>query len=441
MSSFKRKATGKQVLNVYPGTRISPASNLSLITSTGISSLDDILGGGLPLSCSLVFAAPDIHSSYGDLIQKYFIAQGLASGHRVCLVTPNPREFLKDLMWSPKGSQSSTAVGDASAVDSDGEEEKDGDDQDSESKKVKIAWRYEKMKQFKTTVGTSAGANSDREVYCQNFDLSCTIPEEVISDALRTDRLHLLEVSVSGTSGCKTGSALTPTAIVGEIIKFVSSGASAPVRICIPSLGCSAWGDLSAKVIFRFLHSLKAILRDYNYSCASTTLPPSLSAKLWGGPGWLEKVGWASDCLLTLSAFTANPGMSSIFPSHHGLLQTHTLPAPFTFSPPSDRFSTLRGLTSSGENNLAFKCTRRRLIFETLHLDVEGGTGERRTTASKLMDDGVPVGTQKDTETKPKIASVEVQMEGVFEEKKSPVVKKKKRAVAFQSDRPELYEF
>jgi hypothetical protein len=33
----------------------------------------------------------------------------------------------------------------------------------------------------------------------------------------------------------------------------------------------------------------------------------------------------------------------------------------------------LRGVTSyggSGENNIGFKCTRKRLIFETLHLDV-----------------------------------------------------------------------
>lgn len=159
MSSFKRKVTGKHTLNVYPGTRISPASNLSLITSTGISSLDDILGGGLPLSCSLVFAAPDIHSSYGDLIQKYFVAQGLAIGHCVCLVASNPRDFLKDVMWAPQASQSSTAFGDAVAANL-VDDEDETDDQHEESQKVKIAWRYEKMSQFKTTVGASAGASS-----------------------------------------------------------------------------------------------------------------------------------------------------------------------------------------------------------------------------------------------------------------------------------------
>lgn len=136
MTSFKRKATGKPTLPSYPGTRISPASNLTLITSTGISSLDDILGGGLPLSCSLIFAAPDIHSSYGELVQKYFVAQGLGSGHRICVVGQNAADFVGDVMWVSKSQVWNTP------------ESEDAD----QSQKVKIAWRYEKMKQFKTTV-------------------------------------------------------------------------------------------------------------------------------------------------------------------------------------------------------------------------------------------------------------------------------------------------
>ena len=146
MSSFKRKATGKQTLPSYPGTRISPASNLTLITSTGISSLDDILGGGLPLSCSLVFAAPDFHSSYGELVQKYFIAQGLASGHRICVVGQDVGGFVEDVMWLSK---SQLSAWNASESDVD-------EDQADQSQKVKIAWRYEKMKQFQTTVGNTS---------------------------------------------------------------------------------------------------------------------------------------------------------------------------------------------------------------------------------------------------------------------------------------------
>lgn len=73
------------------------------------------------------------------------------------------------------------------------------------------------------------------------------------------------------------------------------------------------------------------------------------------------------------------------------------------------------------------------MVIETLHLDVEGGTGERRTTASKLMPEGAPVGV-----TKEEAALVEVQVEGSGKDKKN---KKTKKVVGFQSDRPELYEF
>lgn len=79
----------------------------------------------------------------------------------------------------------------------------------------------------------------------------------------------------------------------------------------------------------------------------------------------------------------ADPSLSLTFPSHHGLVHVHRLPAPLSLRSASDRSSTLRGISTvsgGGENNLAFKCTRKRVVIETHHLDVEGGVGERRTT-------------------------------------------------------------
>lgn len=139
MSSFKRKVTGQQIKS-YPGTRYSPASPSIVVTSTGIPSLDDLLGGGLPLSCSMLVAAPDLHSSYGELIQKYFIAEGLASSQKVLIVDHNARSLLRDLMWIPKYSAAN----------------ENQEDENQDSQKVKIAWRYEKLKQFQTTVDSYA---------------------------------------------------------------------------------------------------------------------------------------------------------------------------------------------------------------------------------------------------------------------------------------------
>lgn len=132
--------------------------------------------------------------------------------------------------------------------------------------------------------------------------------------------------------------------------------------------------------------------------------------------------------------------------------------------PPSDRFSTLRGLSASssasgggGENNLAFRCTRKRLIFETLHLDLEGGVSERRTTpavSSDVIPSTVGVGSGGGNElgmSKPThLAKMDVCLEhddcaplptAVTENNTDVKPKKKKKSVAFQSDRPDLYDF
>lgn len=68
-------------------------------------------------------------------------------------------------------------------------------------------------------------------------------------------------------------------------------------------------------------------------------------------------------------------------PTYHGLVRVHALPAPHSLVSASDRLSTLfaRG------NDLAFRCTRRRLALDTLHLDVGGGVAERRTTPAATL--------------------------------------------------------
>ncbi len=157
MSAFKRRTTSKQP-PLPPGTRPSPGSPATTITSTGIPSLDDILGGGLPLSCSLFALAPDAHSAYGELVIKYFAAQGLACGQRVCVVDARPDSFLSECMWTP----GSNVPAPAPALSSPGSSQSTAADDDEEERasehdtKIKIAWRYEQMKQFQTTVQSSS---------------------------------------------------------------------------------------------------------------------------------------------------------------------------------------------------------------------------------------------------------------------------------------------
>jgi len=165
--------------------------------------------------------------------------------------------------------------------------------------------------------------------------------------------------------------------------------------------------------------------------------------------------------------------MSMMFPSHHGLLQINNLPHVGTLVPASDRFSSLRGLSAPsstgssggvGENNLAFKCTRKRLVFETFHLDAEGGVGERRTTPaanSFALQEGADTDTtlhppSHDTHNNNTLAAIEVRLDedvkvvhnvsrpvpvAVEIEGRNPSKKKPKKKVGFHVERPDLYDF
>ncbi|KAJ6519548.1 Elongator complex protein 4 [Mycena sanguinolenta] len=383
--SFKRKTT-------------STAPTTPLLSS-GIPSLDDILGGGLPLSCSLVLTAPDLHSSYAELVQKYFVAQGIASNQQVCFVGNDAMSWVNECMW-------------LSSTEDDVETRSD--------EKITIAWRYEQMKPFQTTVAASKAATADA---CRTFDLTTRIPPSVVAGA------RLVEVPLDAGPD-------STTRVLQRLTEILADAQGGPVRICIPALGSPSWSDLTAQDILRFLHGLRALLRRHPHGCASVSLPPE-----WSGDsvsaGWHQKLGWVADGAITMAAFTANPALAATFPGHHGLLRIHTLPAPTALVPASDRFSTLRGtgtLAGGGENNLGFKCTRKRLVFETVHLDVEGGVGERRTSAPPTT-----VNMQA-TAPRPAAAAVEVEIEGVPspEPVQAPVKKKSTKRVGFQSD---VYDF
>ncbi|KAH9937128.1 PAXNEB protein-domain-containing protein [Fomitopsis serialis] len=366
--SRMRRANAKAALAKPPtpvGARISPGATSSFITSTGIPSLDDILGGGLPLSCSMLLLAPDAHSAYGELVQKYFVAQGLACGQKLCIVDEDVDRFLSECMWTP-------AVARPALVDED--EETAG----VEDTKIKIAWRYEQMKQFQTTVPTSNQSNED---YSRVFDLTCRIPEDVLMSAKSSGQLSTVtpRPETDSRPGLSVLSALEKV-LADEDQR---EGQSAPIRICVPCLGSADWGDLSQQDICYFLLSMRNLLRRHPTACASISLPSHLCTDSWGGPGWVQKLSWLVDASITLAAFTGTSLITDV-PAHHGMVHIHTLPAPTTLLPPSD----------NGENNLAFKCMRKRMVFETLHLDLEGGVGDRRTTpsssASTLGEADVP---------------------------------------------------
>lgn len=167
-SAFTRKAP--PVNNpLPPGTIPSPSASSLPILSTGIPSLDDVLGSGQPLNSILSVLAPDTHSSWGKLIARYYIAQGLALDQDVLVIGGADREELDDLvkgcMWLEESAKKvSKAVIEANM--------KEEDDSDAEGlapeldagNRTRIAWRYDKMKKFETSVAGSSGSSGGK--YC-----------------------------------------------------------------------------------------------------------------------------------------------------------------------------------------------------------------------------------------------------------------------------------
>jgi len=294
------------------------------------------------------------------------------------------------------------------------------------------------MKQFRTTVESN---QSSPDEYCRTFDLTCRVPRQVVDRALESGRLSLIDLADG------FGSERPQVQSITTKLASILQASCRPTRICVSSLGSSSWGGLGPQDILFLLVTLRGLLRKYPLSCAMVCLSPSAATDTWGGPGWAQKLGWTVDACITMKAFTANPSLLTLFPAHHGLVQISALPAPHTVLVPSDKLSTLRGLSSpppgagGGENNLAFRCMRKRMIFETLHLDLEGGVGERRTApAPNAWANAINDADQKEGDKGEAIVKIHLEEGGSVSA--AVARRKKKKAVEFASERPEIsYEF
>ncbi|GAA5845319.1 hypothetical protein JCM5353_006462 [Sporobolomyces roseus] len=368
MSSFKKRTTTLPI----PGTRPSSSSSLSLI-STGLPTIDDLLGGGLPLSTSLLITQ-DYPTSYSELLSRYFIAQGLESNQE-CLIISNsfdqsggPQGITRLLMGTDQGI---TSTG-GKKEDREDEEEKKLEQELKE--KMKIAFRYEGMKLHQTTLQSTTTSSSKGDTYCSTFDLTTT---RTLSSQDH-ENLHYIDVSTLPT--CDPYSSL-----ISQITSFLtshhylSSPPSSPssprraLRLIISSLGSPSYPPSSPTSLYSFLHSLRSLLRHSNCS-ALITFPSYLYA-----PSFLSRISHISDSVLSLTSTSSSPSLSSLYPRHQGLLTLPKLPTPSSLLPPSAKLSLLRNLGGGGEgreNLLGFRVKRRRFVVEVVGDEPELGEEE-----------------------------------------------------------------
>ncbi|SGY78956.1 BQ5605_C008g05000 [Microbotryum silenes-dioicae] len=434
MSSFRRRTAMAPIA----GTRPSPYNASQRLLSTGLVSLDDLIGGGLPLSTAWLVTGDDHASSYASLVLRFWLSQAVECAHDCLVVGPGDQvhAIIENLMdidarsdapaaqdegHDPNETPSSTTVAtDQSGGDGQSEAQAQANVDDEDEDKMKIAFRYQGMKKHKTTVDEPcksrhrrhAAKSSQDDVYCSLFDLTTkrniTHTERERIEVLDVDRLPIPESTSLPNDLCD----LVFDAIEAKLTRggflfdedVPSSRPSTALRIALSNFGGPAWGPSSPTVsrclpayaqtrcstekspdlchfslvsqsMYRFLARLRPLLRRSTASVCLTFPCYLHSLQI------TTRLAHATDLHLALTSFSTSATSLAQFPRHQGLLAFPKLPTVGALVPSSMKLSVLRGLGGGGEgNDLGFRIKRRRFIVETVGADEPVSFGPAPTT-------------------------------------------------------------
>ncbi|XP_062405745.1 elongator complex protein 4 [Sardina pilchardus] len=349
-TSFQKKSRSKLVS--IPGTRPS-VQNGQLIVSTGVTSLDYVIGGGLAVG-TLLLVEEDRYDSYSRMLLKYFLAEGVVCGHELFVASAqdHPDEILQELpapilddVTSPQPVQ----------------EQSQSSDPDS-GEDMKIAWRYQNLPKVQTALASSAR-------FGHYYDVSKTMSPDM-RQAAKCHMFYLPEQPPDESTPTSAMSEAYSSLLksIQRVIHQQGFDGSAPqskmrnvLRLGLHSLGSVLWGDdlccrespTRSHSLTTFLYALRALLRS-SLSVAMVTVPSHLiqSRVLMG------RITRLSDTAIALESFRGSEKETNpLYKDYHGLLQVHQVPH-------------LNCLVCEvpDTKDLAFKLKRKQFTIERLHL-------------------------------------------------------------------------
>uniref|UniRef100_A0A8C5XQ53 Elongator complex protein 4 n=1 Tax=Microcebus murinus TaxID=30608 RepID=A0A8C5XQ53_MICMU len=323
VTSFQRRGprasgtdSGGLRLVSIAGTRPS-VRNGQLLVSTGLPALDQLLGR---------FGTKnwDKYNIYSPLLFKYFLAEGIISGHTLLVASAkeDPADILQELP--------------APLLDDNCKKELDEDvcnHKTPESNvKMKIAWRYQLLP--KMEIGPVSSSR-----FGHYYDISKRIPQELIEASnwhgffLPEKRSSPLKVeSCSLTHGY-----LKLLQFIQNIIYEEGFDGSNPqkkkkniLRIGIQNLGSPLWGDDicctencdNSHSLTKFLYLLRGLLRTSLSACIIT-----MPTHLIQNKAIIARVTNLSDTVVGLESFIGSERETNpLYKDYHGLIHIRQIP-------------------------------------------------------------------------------------------------------------------
>ncbi|XP_011166689.1 elongator complex protein 4 [Solenopsis invicta] len=353
----------KTKLPTIPGTKPS-LRNSQLLISTGIPSLDNTIGGGLPIG-SILLIEEDKYGFYAKIVLKYFMSEGVVVSQPILIASQDvqPSQLVLELPTVTDDSEKHTKT------------------TNDNVEPMKIAWRYQNMKMVDPTP-------MGDQTFGHYYDLTKPMQRDVLERADIKQWQYNEEMTLNENNKFKNAAY---TDLLYTVERTLRDGqyylSEAPdqkkiLRIAIHSLGSRLWLNDTEKDsnsdLLKFLYCFRALLRN-SYAVGVVTIPIN---NFDNTDIVIERTEHLSDIAIGLESFAGSTKeINPLFKEYHGLLHIKKLCALNGFSHGCVQYK-----------DLVFKLRRKKFLIEVLHLPPEFADTSQREQDESVAGTGCASG-------------------------------------------------